>query len=65
MNEYIQQKNKLKKEALLERLKHHGSIGKACKAIGLSRNTLWKWRQNEFDFDVLVREAISIGKRNY
>jgi len=39
------------KEALLESLRGGVSISEACKAVNLSRDTIWRWRKKWKGFD--------------
>lgn len=46
---------------LLERLAEGWSFGNACKAAGITRATLWNWRNDDPEFDAQVRDAIEAG----
>jgi hypothetical protein len=43
--------------ALLDAIVKHGSIAGACRAVGLARASVYRWRRDDQDFDQRVREA--------
>ncbi|MCK9293355.1 hypothetical protein M0P25_04730 [archaeon] len=54
-------KNKIKQ--FLKSLENVPIIQKACKECGISRNTIYRWRENE-EFKQMMDEAIIIGNKN-
>lgn len=53
-------KKHLKKE-LLEKLSEVPNISLACKAVGLSRNTVYRWAQEDESFKKRFEDALKMG----
>lgn len=54
-----------KKTSFIEVLKSQkslGNISKACKLVGISRQTIYEWRNKDPEFNILLNEAIKVGK---
>ena len=49
-------RNRRKKETLQLLKQSMGNVSAVCERIGISRQTFYKWRQNDPDFDEAVRE---------
>lgn len=47
------------KQTVLNELVRHGNITKAAERAGITRKTLWSWRQKDRVFDAGVKAALS------
>lgn len=56
-------KRKLEKE-FLDTLRKTHNISRACEVVGLSRNTIYRWRKEDSSFDRKVEEALQEGRDN-
>lgn len=54
-------KNK-KKNEFLEQLKKIPIVQVACEKVGLSRNTVYRWRKEDEDFSVAMAGALADGE---
>lgn len=53
---------KYRKEKLfLEELRKIPNISLACEKVGIARNTVYRWRSEDHDFDTRVEEALASG----
>lgn len=50
-----------KKGAFLERIKEVPNVSEACQFLGISRNTIYRWRREDAEFDKELEEALEIG----
>jgi hypothetical protein len=50
-----------KEKPFLEQLKNIPNISLACEKVGLSRNTIYRWCQEDPDFKRLMEEALESG----
>lgn len=53
---------KRQQEKLLEALAESGNVSFACKRVGVSRDTYYRWRKEDEEFLVKVELAIASGK---
>ncbi len=53
-------KTKLAKQFLSE-LENNPNVAIACKRVGLSRQTVYRWRQTDTEFNKAVDEAMTLG----
>lgn len=49
------------REAFLGALRENGIVGHACRAVGISRSTVERYRKSAPEFDAAVRDAIEDG----
>ncbi len=54
-------KNKVKKQ-LLEELKKVPIVQIACEKCGVSRNSFYKWKRTDLEFEIEINEAIIDGE---
>ena len=57
-------KSEKKIKIFLAELKSIPVIERACKICGLSRNTIYRWRNEDEDFRQKMDKSIEIGERN-
>jgi hypothetical protein len=50
-----------KEQALLEQLRIVPNVTLACEAVGLSRNTVYRWCREDPDFKIRLDEALESG----
>lgn len=53
---------KRQQEKLLEALAESGNVSFACKRVGVSRDTYYRWRKEDEEFLLKVEVAIASGK---
>ena len=49
------------KAELIKRLSEVRIVEIACKSVGISRSTYYRWQQEDYDFEVACEEAIKQG----
>ncbi len=57
----LEQKQKLKKEELVEQLKKTPIVQIACEKIGVGRATFYRWRKDDKEFAQAVDQALTDG----
>jgi hypothetical protein len=50
-----------KEKSFLEELRKIPNISLACEKVGIARNTVYRWRSEDSDFDARVEEALASG----
>ncbi|MDO4263852.1 MAG: phBC6A51 family helix-turn-helix protein [Deinococcus sp.] len=53
-----QQRRADRKERAIEALREYGTLQRAAEAAGVARSTLYKWREDDPQFEALVKEWI-------
>jgi len=57
----LEQKQKLKKEELIEQLKKTPIVQIACEKVGVGRATFYRWRKDDNEFAQVVEQALTDG----
>ena len=57
----LEQKQKLKKEELVEQLKKTPIVQIACEKVGVGRATFYRWRKDDKEFAQAVDQALNDG----
>ncbi len=60
--EKIRQRIAADKDKIADYLSEHANISLACKRAGVSRDTFYRWRKDDEDFDIFVKAGIMTGK---
>jgi len=60
----IEQRIKRDKDKIIEFLAEHANVSLACKRAGVSRETFYRWKESDEEFDTEVQVAILAGKRS-